>query len=313
MLLLYLWGKFIAAFSHLQGLSSTTNQLDNNDLQYDASNTPVPGCYGVADIMDPSNICPSEQMLLMNGLSPALTDSIAANLWDADSLDVTWRHPSPVADSMACLQNAAVHAPITSQTLMSTSALGPEPCLPGRSSAEEPRFDGIEQHVAAAGMETLNDSSVAFFGDSFRETTPPANKQNCGQHKEPAAKVVSDLAQPWNCWEHIGFGEPFLSAVESMLISESSRGRNSVLAQVKPLIDTSDGKMPPITAGFLSRLLHGVQHELPTAWSLAMALSVDRHSWQCDRPRTTLASILMSQLSGLIPKEQLLQLIGACL
>lgn len=278
----------------------------------------------------------AEQVGCVNAFTPVQTDGIEfafdapVDVWKPEHLGHKMRHPSPPTDAMnfAPLATAPPH--------MGTSVMDPSPDMRQVPPPTlDQRFEGIMQHVEAAGFESFDDLVTAYYSDTFCETSPLANEQHLSRNRR-LPKVISDVFQAtdsWTHWERRGFQEEILKTAESMLISEGSGVRNSLMSQIRPLIETQDGAIPPNAGEALLGMKKSIQNEvsahseyehsigvesdsaqLPNSWALTMALAADsRSSWGRDRSSTALATILLLQFSGRIPNDQLLQLIGACL
>ncbi|PNY24618.1 Uncharacterized protein TCAP_05445 [Tolypocladium capitatum] len=183
----------------------------------------------------------------------------------------------------------------------------PLPMPPGTASLDQ-RFEDIMQHVAAAGFESFDDLVTAYYRDTFCQTSPLANEQHLSRSRR-LPKVISDVFQAtgsWTHWERRGFQEEIVKMAESVLVSEGSGVGvgSSLTSQIGPLIEARDG---PVVAEALLGIKKSVQSDLPNLWALTMALAAD------GRSSTALATILLLQCPGRIPKDQLLELIGACL
>ncbi|POR34499.1 Uncharacterized protein TPAR_05301 [Tolypocladium paradoxum] len=290
-----------------------------NSLQQDSSCLGPPP-YEAPDGMGSNAVNQPEPVVCVNAFTPAQTDGMEfafdapVDVWKTEHLDHKMR-PSPPDDAMN-FAPLAVAPPHMGPSVMDPNPNMrpvPAPVPPGAATLDQ-RFEGIMQHVEAAGFESFDDLVTAYYSDTFCETSPLANEQHLSRNRR-LPKVISDVFQAtdnWTHWERRGFQEEILKTAESMLISEGSGGRSSLLSQIRPLIETQDGAIPPNAGEVLLGMKKTIQNELPNSWALTMALAANsRTSWQRDRSSTALATIVLLQLSGRIPNDQLLQLIGA--
>ncbi|KND92229.1 hypothetical protein TOPH_03024 [Tolypocladium ophioglossoides CBS 100239] len=292
-----------------------------NSLQDPSCVGPPP--YGAPDSMGPilDAMSQPEQVACVNAFTPSQAEGLdfafdaPVDVWKTEQLDHKMRHHSPPTDA---LNFAPLPPPLMAPSVMDPNPdmrPVPPPMPPGTASLDQ-RFEGIMQHVEAAGFESFDDLVTAYYSDTFCETSPLANEQHLSRNRR-LPKVISDVFQAtdsWTHWERRGFQEEILKTAESMLISEGSSVRSSLMSQIRPLIETQDGAIPPNVGDALLGMKKSIQNELPNSWALTMALAAEsRSSWQRDRSSTALATILLLHFSGRIPNDQLLQLIGACL
>ncbi|KAH8126488.1 hypothetical protein LI328DRAFT_166060 [Trichoderma asperelloides] len=198
----------------------------------------------------------------------------------------------------------------------SSSIMSPIPQLATENISLDGRMEGIMEKVRAAGFDSFDALVSAYYCGNFGEASFLANEQRLSRNRR-LPKVIDDVFQAtkqWSAWERRGFQEEILKTAESMLKSEAASAHNALMAKITPLLDLHEIINQASTAEALVDLKRSIQDQLPNSWALGMALSFDsRNSWQRDRSNTALATTLLTNFSGRIPNDQLLQIIGACL
>ncbi|PTB36580.1 hypothetical protein M441DRAFT_31164 [Trichoderma asperellum CBS 433.97] len=197
-----------------------------------------------------------------------------------------------------------------------SSIISPMPQLAQETISLDERMEGIMEKVRAAGFDSFDALVSAYYCGNFGEASFLANEQRLSRNRR-LPKVIDDVFQAtkhWSAWERRGFQEEILKTAESMLKSEAASAHNPLMAKITPLLDLHEITNQVSTAEALVDLKRSIQDQLPNSWALGMALSFDsRNSWQRDRSNTALATTLLTNFSGRIPNDQLLQIIGACL
>ncbi|KAL7947433.1 hypothetical protein V8C42DRAFT_286087 [Trichoderma barbatum] len=274
------------------------------------------------------NVAQAEQAPCVDAFSPAHTDTMEFSFdssgdgWKTDAMSKS-RPPAASDNSMtfpaltaATTPSAALGSPTaesSNQTLRPVTQSATQAAVGDHISD---RIGSIMENVQAAGFDSFDALVSAYYCDTFGEASPLANEQRLSRNRR-LPKVIDDVfraTKGWSTWERRGFQEEILKTAESMLISEGASARSSVMAKIAPLLDSYDTTNPEATAEALVNLKRSIQDELPNSWALTMALaSGTRNSFQRDRSNTALATTLLVNFSGQMPKDQLLQIVGACL
>ncbi|KAL7934555.1 hypothetical protein V8C35DRAFT_31366 [Trichoderma chlorosporum] len=314
-----------------------------NSLQQEASFPPSYAPSNTAPTHDLENATQTEQAQCSDGFSPTHADTMefsyesSGDIWKTDTMSKS-RSPHAADNSIA-------YPPLTAATtpsaVLGCAAEGSNPNMrltpaPFTQPVSDERIGSIMENIQAAGFDSFDALVSAYYCDTFGESSPLANEQRLSRNRR-LPKVIDDVfraTKGWSTWERRGFQEEILKTAESMLISESAGARSSIMAKIEPLLDSHDPTNPESTAEGLLNLKRSIQDEvskyaikhfqsskstansmkLPNSWALTMALaSGARNSFQRDRSNTALATTLLVNFSGRIPKDQLLQILGACL
>lgn len=177
------------------------------------------------------------------------------------------------------------------------------------------RLEWIMERIKSAGFDNFDALVTAYYSETFRELSPLANEQRLSRNRRLPG-VMAELfnaTSQWTDWERRGFQEEILKTAETMLISEGSKARNTIEANIGPLRDAQD-KTKSAESQAISGMKSLVQNELPNLWALAMALTTNNKAlWQRDRSNTALATIVLLHCAGRIPNDQLLGMLTSCL
>ncbi|KAL7798711.1 hypothetical protein V8C43DRAFT_242886 [Trichoderma afarasin] len=295
-----------------------------NSLQQEAHFTPSYTPSNAAPPQTLDNLTQPEHTQCSDSFSPTNTEAMefsyesSADLWKTDTVPKS--RPPPTSD------NSITFPPLPAAATPSAVLSSPVPEGPRQNLQPAPqsvtqaalgeRIGTIMETVQAAGFDSFDGLVSAYYCDTFGEASSLANEQRLSRNRR-LPKVIADVFQAtkgWSTWERRGFQEEILKTAESMLISEGAGARSSVMSKIEPLIDSYDPTNPDVTADALINLKRSIQDELPNSWALTMALaSGTRNSFQRDRSNTALATTLLVNFSGRIPKDQLLQILCACL
>ncbi|KAM0256216.1 hypothetical protein ACHAQJ_005087 [Trichoderma viride] len=270
----------------------------------------------------------AEQVPCVDAFSPvhaeAMDFSFDTNveIWKTGAMSKI--HSPPSASNNNNHNTLAFSAPTTPSAVLGSPAIAssnsntmppvPQPATENASLDE--RIEGIMEKVQAAGFDSFDALVSAYYCGTFGEASPLANEQRLSRNRR-LPKVIDDVSRAtkqWSSWERRGFQEEILKTAESMMKSEVAGAHTPLMSKIAPLLDSHDITNPATIAETLVDLKRSIQDELPNSWALGMALSFDsRNSWQRDRSNTALATTLLINLSGRIPNDQLLQILGACL
>ncbi|PNP47102.1 hypothetical protein THARTR1_10607 [Trichoderma harzianum] len=295
-----------------------------NSLQQEAHFTPSYTPSNAAPPQPLGNLAQPEHAQCSDSFSPTHAEGMefsyesGGDLWKTDALPRS--RPPPASDDpiafpplpAAATPSAVLNSPVPEG---SNQNLRPSP-QPATQTALGERIGLIMETVQAAGFDSFDALVSAYYCDTFGEASPLANEQRLSRNRR-LPKVIADVFQAtkgWSTWERRGFQEEILKTAESMLISEGAGARSSVMSKIEPLLDSHDPASPDATADALINLKRSLQDELPNSWALTMALaSGTRNAFQKDRSNTALATTLLVNFSGRMPKDQLLQILSACL
>ncbi|EHK17169.1 uncharacterized protein TRIVIDRAFT_227013 [Trichoderma virens Gv29-8] len=270
------------------------------------------------------NVTQAEQAPCPNTFSPAHAESMefsyesTGDVWKTDAIP---KSRPPLASDNSIVFPSLTAANTPSAVLGSPVAEGSNqsmrPALqPVAQTALGERIGSIMENIQAAGFDSFDALVSAYYCDTFGEASPLANEQRLSRNRR-LPKVIDDVfraTKGWSTWERRGFQEEILKTAESMLISEGAGARPSVMSKIEPLLNSHDPTNPEATAEALTNLKRSIQDELPNSWALTMALASGTcNSFQRDRSNTALATTLLVNFSGRMPKDQLLQILGACL
>ncbi|KAL7906322.1 hypothetical protein GGI35DRAFT_487513 [Trichoderma velutinum] len=295
-----------------------------NSLQQEAHFTPSYTPSNAAPPQPLGNLTQPEHAQCSDSFPPNHTEAMefsyepSGDLWKTDAMPKS--RPPPASDNSMTfppLTAAATPSAVLSSPVAEGSNQDLRPALQSVTQAAlGERIGSIMETVQAAGFDSFDALVSAYYCDTFGEASPLANEQRLSRNRR-LPKVIDDVFQAtkgWSTWERRGFQEEILKTAESMLISEGAGARSFVMSKIEPLLDSHDPTNLEATADALFNLKRSIQDELPNSWALTMALaSGTRNSFQRDRSNTALATTLLVNFSGRMPKEQLLQILCACL
>lgn len=157
--------------------------------------------------------------------------------------------------------------------------MGPDPShMSGcKSSTLDDRFEGIMEHVQAAGFDSFDDLVTAYYNGTFGDASPLANEQRLSRNRR-LPRVIGDVfeaAEQWTAWERRGFHEEILKTAESMLTSEGTGARPALLSKIGPLIESQDGVNPIATAEALLAVKRAIQNEVGSCPALISNIHYD--------------------------------------
>ncbi|RDA88750.1 hypothetical protein CP532_4083, partial [Ophiocordyceps camponoti-leonardi (nom. inval.)] len=233
-----------------------------------------------------------------------------------DTSTTHWDQESP-SDNSLVFPTSQMMSVTTNATEATPMAISPDAML-------ETRLQAVMKHAEAAGFESFDQLVVAYYGrpttcmttttTTTTTTTSPVNGRPQVRNRR-LTSVMSQLFQMANCWtpwERSDFHQEMMKMMESVLKTEFTSVRHSLLPQLQPLIDAVDdaghGSEALVS---MKRILHTA---LPLSWELVSSLTTESvPMWQQSRSNTAMAIIMMLQLSGYVPTHLLLRLIAASL
>lgn len=211
-----------------------------------------------------------EQMACMGSFTPAQTDNMnfafegASETWKSEAFVNKVRQTSSGASmSFPPLLEAAATAP-PMEPMMDSNILHDTAQSTPKDAPLDERVESIMQHVQAVGFDSFDDLATAYYSSTFRDTSPLANEQHLSRNRR-LPKVLSDVYQAtdnWSHWERRGFHEEILKTAESMLTSEASTTRDSLLVQIGSLMDMQDVNNSPQTAESLQSMKRSIQYQV---------------------------------------------------
>ncbi|GAO19034.1 uncharacterized protein UV8b_01041 [Ustilaginoidea virens] len=186
-----------------------------------------------------------------------------------------------------------------------------QPCSADAPAELAGRIEAVVRQVHAAGFESLDAAATAYYTAALGNT-PLAAEQHASRSRR-LPRAVADVfraTHTWPPWERRGFRDEMAKTARAMLHAESSAARASLAGQLAPLLDKPDLKPQALEA-----LKKTLKREFPTAWAFnAALLSGDGAAGgQTDGSNAVLATVLLQQLAGKVPRSQLVQVVEACL
>ncbi|KAK3328124.1 hypothetical protein B0T19DRAFT_423750 [Cercophora scortea] len=245
--------------------------------------------------------------------------------------------PMPPTTNPAALMRPATDMQAPRPPSQPPTQSQPHPRSLARDASLDERFESVMERVEAAGFDNFDELATAYYSERFPEPSPLAIEQRLSRNRRLPKLFASvfEASQGWTAWERRGFLEEVLKTAETMLIAEGrgaqSRGLEGSI--VNALLQTTGvaaggssssppaGTTPPAGAAGSQNLNQGIpamkrliENDLPNLWALTTALaSENRALRQRERSNTVLATIVMLQCAGRVPKQSLLSLVDACL
>ncbi|KAH8172103.1 hypothetical protein LIA77_08871 [Sarocladium implicatum] len=117
----------------------------------------------------------------------------------------------------------------------------------------------------------------------------------------------------WDPWEGTDLQPRVLKAMESVIRVEGRSAEHDLLSKVAPLVEERDAN-GNYNMNTLSQMEEILRQNLPNAWTVAESIGANSGTtWRTEQTNVPLASMLLMNLAGQIPREKLLYLLGACL
>ncbi|KJK81228.1 hypothetical protein H634G_03762 [Metarhizium anisopliae BRIP 53293] len=269
-----------------------------------------------------------DQLACMRTFTPTHTESVefafesANDGWKANGFPHKLRQPSSTGSisysPMLGAPASGVETEIGQNTHHGTSTpqapteSGP---IPARNAAMDERVESIIRHLQSIGFESFDDLATAYYSRTFSDLSPMTAGQHINRDRRLAKVILNVLqaADNWTHWERRGFHEEILRVAESVVTPELSATDDSLVSQIRSLVETLDFQ-DLSKAESLESMRDLIQHEMPNSWSLNMTLASGKGSMRHNNPSNiALATTLLQKFAGRLPKHELMQFVEACL
>ncbi|KAK3685291.1 hypothetical protein B0T22DRAFT_465282 [Podospora appendiculata] len=279
--------------------------------------------------------CESPASQEVHGRQASIPPPSRTSSQQAETKPMLSTNPAPAASTRPVADMQAPPPPPT------PSQTHPHPQPLARDASLDERFESVMERVEAAGFDNFDELATAYYSETFPESSPLAIEQHLSRNRRLPKLFASVFAasQAWTAWERRGFLEEILKTAETMLVAEgrgvqrtlegsivSSLLQTTVAAPAPPgTVGGSSSPCPPATSTPPASTTAGqnqgipamkrlIENDLPNLWALTTALaSENRALRQRERSNTVLATIVMLQCAGRVPKQSLLSLVDACL
>ncbi|KAK2592737.1 hypothetical protein QQS21_009580 [Conoideocrella luteorostrata] len=298
--------------NRLNTLDQDPNYLDQP--QYNANNSSIP------QMMDGMT---REPMNCMGTFTPsaAQINNIDFSFdsprddWRTEAFGLKTRQsPSPIGTmSVPQLPDAAIP---TLEPMLDAGVLSRSTRASSAPSRTDERLENVMRHAHAAGFDTFEDMATSYYQTTFKNSSPLSTEQHLSRSKR-LPRVISSVYQAsesWPHWERHGFRDEIVKTATTMLGSEASEKSATLSSNLSPLLENLKTKDASKIAATLETIKQTIQQELPHSWALNSGLAKEMGAgWQANDGNAAMATIMLQQLSGKIPKEQLLRVVEACL
>ncbi|KAG5929619.1 hypothetical protein E4U53_002410 [Claviceps sorghi] len=194
-------------------------------------------------------------------------------------------------------------------------ALEPMVWKDSRTCTTEERVERVMRQAHDVGFDTFEDFSTAYYKTNSNKSSPVSTEQHLSRSKR-LPRVVSDVYQAtesWPQWERRGFCQQILDTAAAMLTSEAS-AKDGQLAHSLQLQNQDVSSVSEV----LELMKERAQQELPYSWALNKALVEEGHVAQATEgpgssSHVALATVVLQQCAGRVPREQLLRVVEACI
>lgn len=191
----------------------------------------------------------------MRTFTPTHTESVefafdsANDGWKADGFPHKLRQPSSTGSisysPMLEAPASGVETEIGPNTHHATSTpqgpTGSGP-IPARDAATDERVESIIRHLQSIGFESFDDLAAAYYSRTFSDMSPMTAGQHISRDRRLAKVILHVLqaADNWTHWERRGFHEEILRVAESVVTPELSATDDSLVSQIRSLVETLD-------------------------------------------------------------------------
>ncbi|KAK3403411.1 hypothetical protein B0T20DRAFT_26059 [Sordaria brevicollis] len=186
--------------------------------------------------------------------------------------------------------------------------------LPTKRPTLDERVESVMERVETAGFDSFDSLATLYYNAKFGDSSSLAVEQRLSRNRR-LPKLFADVfsaAQDWGPWEQRPLFDEVLRMSESMLIGEARGVHSTLHASIGGLARSAKDEQTAKSA--IPGLKRLMESNLPNLWAQMTALATENRAVrQRDRSNTVLATILVLQCSGQIPKESLMALLDACL
>lgn len=257
-------------------------------------------------------------------------NDVGVGLTEEDESNIlNWKPQAPVTlspDQVALLPSVAQDLPSKRKTKTRNLTTFTEPAevnhkaptltasLPTKRPTLDERMESVMERVETAGFDSFDSLATLYYKAKFGDSSSLAVEQRLSRNRR-LPKLFADVfsaAQEWGPWEQRPLFDEILRMSEGMLIGEARGVHSTLHASIGGLARSAkDEQTGKSAVPGLKRLM---ESNLPNLWALMTALATENRAVrQRDRSNTVLATILVLQCSGQLPKESLMALLGACL
>ncbi|KAK2755918.1 hypothetical protein FQN54_005714 [Arachnomyces sp. PD_36] len=200
---------------------------------------------------------------------------------------------------------------------LNLNSIFPEPtAAPGSSLSLDERLETVIEGAAKLGFENFDTLVKDYYTHTFENASSSiANEQRMSRNRRlpTVLEEIFSAANDWSEWERRGFFEEVVRMTESLLISEATASQSVLEEKLEPLINSCADDQTPSKSDLasMSRL---IQNNLPNFWMLVIAPTFkNRALKQNGHSNVAVAAIMLLRSAGRLRKEQLLDLVAACL
>ncbi|KAJ5160051.1 basic-Leucine zipper transcription factor [Penicillium canariense] len=190
------------------------------------------------------------------------------------------------------------------------------PSLPGHRDSMDERLDSLLERVEDAGFENFDSLVTAYYSSTFPESSPLYIEQSLSRERR-LSRVLWEIfrsSTQWAVREREGFNEEITKISESILITESCNAHSALVCKLGPLMVDSHSGPTDITPQRVIDMKRIVTNEHPKFWAFIVGLASANPTLRPkDRSNIALAVMLLLNLAGHIPREQLIRVIISCL
>ncbi|KAF7528678.1 hypothetical protein PCG10_010214 [Penicillium crustosum] len=202
----------------------------------------------------------------------------------------------------------------TSSHIRDSGAL--KPSLPGHRDSMDERLDYLLERVEDAGFENFDSMVTAYYSSTFPESSPLSIEQSLSRERR-LSRVLWEIfrsSTQWAVREREGFNEEITKICESLLITESCSAHSGLVCKLRPLILDSPNGPADATSQRIIQMKRIVTNEHPKFWAFIVGLASANPTLRPrDRSNLALAVMLLLNLAGHIPREQLIRAVISCL
>ncbi|ESA42494.1 hypothetical protein NCU01074 [Neurospora crassa OR74A] len=188
--------------------------------------------------------------------------------------------------------------------------------LPTKRPTLDERMESVMERVETEGFDNFDSLATLYYKAKFGDSSSLAVEQRLSRTRRLPklfADVFSAAQQEWGAREQRPLFDEILRMSEGMLIGEA-RGVHSTLHASIGGLARSAAKDHETGKSAVSGLKRLMEDNLSNLWALVTALATENRAVrQRDRSNTVLATILVLQCSGQLPKQSLMALLDACL
>ncbi|KAK3499445.1 uncharacterized protein B0T23DRAFT_305992 [Neurospora hispaniola] len=186
--------------------------------------------------------------------------------------------------------------------------------LPTKRPTLDERMESVMERVETEGFDNFDSLATLYYKAKFGDSSSLAVEQRLSRNRR-LPKLFADVfsaAQEWGAREQRPLFDEILRMSEGMLIGEARGVHSTLHASIGGLARSAkDHETGKSAVPGLKRLM---EDNLSNLWALVTALATENRAVrQRDRSNTVLATILVLQCSGQLPKQSLMALLDACL